>query len=84
MLEKELKVFYKERGRLLEENQGCGYVVIYGDTILGVWHDRTDAIREGLRKYGNVSMLVKDINDDINTTIYFSPNLIFKYQVINF
>jgi len=61
---------------LQSENPGGGFVVINGTEISGVWQSRTDAIKAGIEKYGNVSFLVKDINES-PTRFNFSRNIAF-------
>ena len=59
----EKEVFEREQERLQRENPCGGFVVIKGGEIYGVWRDEFDALGEGLKKYGDVSFLVRDIND---------------------
>jgi hypothetical protein len=76
MFELELSIYNNNKAKLQQEYPTGGYVVIFGEEILGVWHDRTDALRAGIDKYGNIAFLVKDINEsDVN--INFTRNLIF-------
>jgi hypothetical protein len=77
MLEKELKQYEHIKAKLREENPQGGFVVIKDEEILGVWNDRQDAIRAGLEKYGNVTFLVKNIQDSDKTVNTFSRNIIF-------
>ncbi len=77
MLEKELKKFSEVQGELKQENERGGFVVIKDDEVLGVWNDRIDALREGIKKYGDVQFLVKNIMDDDNILIGFSRPLVF-------
>lgn len=77
MLEKELEIFEKEKAKLREENPSGGYVVIKGKEILGIWNDRQDALKAGIEKYGNVSFLVKDIDESNNHVNTFSRDFIF-------
>ena len=64
MLEKELNIFNKIRDKLLSENPNGGFVVIKDDDVLGIWNDKMDALKEGIKKWGNVSFLVKNIIND--------------------
>lgn len=78
MLEKELEIFEDKKFQLKNENPNGGFVVIKGDEILGVWNDRQDAIKAGVEKYGNVTFLVKNIDDSHKTINTFSRDLVFK------
>lgn len=74
MLEKELTKYNSEKAALQLKYPDGGFVVINGDEILGVWQTRTDALREGINKYGNVQFLVKDIMER-NIAANFSREL---------
>jgi len=76
MLDQELKIYHQQKAALQSENPGGGFVVINGTEISGVWQSRTDAIKAGIEKYGNVSFLVKDINES-PTRFNFSRNIAF-------
>lgn len=76
MLEKELEFYQQMRGKLQGDYPNGGFVVIKDTEILGVWDTRPDALRAGIEKYGNVSFLVKDINES-DVVINFSRNLSF-------
>lgn len=76
MLEIELNTFNKVNAELQAENPNGGFVVIKGDEILGVWGTRTDALKAGIEKYGNVEFLVKNIFDS-DIIINFTRNLMF-------
>mgnify|MGYP000854222026 FL=1 len=64
MFEKEKALFKKYQGALQHSYPLGGFVVIKGDEVLGVWYDRLDALNEGYKAYGDVPMLVKDINGE--------------------
>lgn len=61
MLEKELQTYNAQKASLQAAYPNGGFVVILGDTILGVWQTRIDALKAGIDKYGNVQFLVKNI-----------------------
>jgi len=46
-----------------------------------VWLNRQDALKEGVEEYGIKAFLVKNIDDDVNHTINFTRNLIFRDAV---
>ena len=77
MLEKELNIYNSIKDKLLAENTQGGFVVIKEDKVLGVWVNRTDALKEGIKEFGNTSFLVKDINENVTHAINFSRNLKF-------
>ena len=62
---------------LKAKNPVGGFVVIKDDTVLGVWLNRMDAIKEAVEKYGNTIFLVKDINDNPAKKITYSRNIEF-------
>jgi hypothetical protein len=70
MLETELNLYHKIKAQLQAENPNGGFVVIKDETVLGVWQTRIDALKAGLDKFGDVSFLVKDIDENI-----FAANL---------
>lgn len=76
MLEKELEVYRKVKSDLQSKNTNGGYVVIKDDEVLGVWQTRVDALKAGIEKYGNVSFLVKDINEN-DVVLNFSRTHLF-------
>lgn len=84
MLEKELAYFKKTQNELRTKNPGGGFAVIKDEVLLGIWLDRTDALKAGVEKWGAVPFLVKEINDDLNQVINFSRDLKFTHGVSNF
>ena len=73
-LDAEIAAFERVQPQLQRENPEGGFVVIRGDEVLGVWRNRVDALGEGIKKYGNVVFLVRDINDT-GEPVYFSRNI---------
>ena len=78
LLRREIAFFNKCQQSLITENPNGGFVVIKGETILGVWQHRLDAIQEAIEAYGYTSVLVKNINDDVNHFINYSRSLNFS------
>lgn len=76
LLETEIKVYLENLPKFRDQHPGGGFVVIKGEEILGIWNDRMDAIRAGLKAYGNVSFLVKSI------TSRTFPTSLLCYQAI--
>lgn len=83
MLRRELTYFKKIQDELRAKNPNGGYVVIKDNEVLGIWLNRTDALKVGIDKWGNVPFLVKDINDDINKAVNFSRNIKFTHAISN-
>ena len=77
MLEQELAIYHENKAKLLEVYPQGGYVVIKNDILLGVWNDREDALREGLKAFGDVSFLVKSLIESPLTTITFTRDIKF-------
>ena len=80
-LETELKYFHEIQNELIANNPAGGFAVIKEDKLLGVWLNRMDAIKEAVEIYGNVSFLVKNINDDATHFINYSRPLTFCHAV---
>lgn len=77
-LKRELEVFNQKQGELQNEHPDGGYVVIKDGEVLGVWKDREDALKEGIKAFGNVSFLIRDIYTDLDSiSANFSKNLTF-------
>jgi hypothetical protein len=81
ILDTEIKYFYKVKDELCAKNPDGGFAVIKEDTLLGVWLNRNDAIKEGIEAYGNVSFLVKNITDDHTQLINYSRPLNFSHAL---
>ena len=77
MLEKELKTYEELKSKLREENPSGGFAVIKEDKILGVWNSRQDALNAGIKEYGNVPFLVKEIGEKSNNINSFSRDFVF-------
>ena len=63
MFEIELATYHKNLERLREENPLGGYVVIKEDEILDVWINDLDALKEGVKAFGRIQFMIKDINE---------------------
>ena len=66
-LEKEYQTYLRHKEQLLAKNEGK-YVLIKDTQIADVYASYEDALKEGLKKFGNVPFLVKQIQreDDVN------------------
>ncbi len=73
-LEEELKTYEENKQELLKKANGK-YVLIKGDTIIGIFESENDAVRIGIEKFGNVSFLVKKI-EEVEQTQNYTSNLI--------
>ena len=62
MLQKELEKFNNIK-RSLSGHAEAACVVIKGESVLGVFDNRDQALRKGLEAYGNVPFLVKQVSE---------------------
>ncbi len=79
-LNREIGIFEKNRPDLLKKHPGGGFVVIKGKHILGVYKTRKIALSEGIKEFGNIVFLVKDIAGDVHSAtnmINFSRDIEF-------
>lgn len=61
-LEKEMKWFEKNRKSLTEKHDGK-YAVVFGEELVGVFDDFSEAFATGSEKVGSPNILVKMIVD---------------------
>ncbi len=80
-LEIEIKYFYEIQDELLAKNPSGGFAVIKDQNLLGVWLNRLDAIKQGIDAFGNVSFLVKNINDNPGQMFNYTRELNFTHGV---
>lgn len=81
MFEIELATYHKNLERLREENPLGGFVVIKGDEILDVWLNDLDALKEGIKAYGRIQFMIKDINEKpINISAFGSASTKIEYN----
>jgi len=76
ILKKELETYIKRKGELLGESKGK-FVLIRENNIVDVFNTKTDAIRQGYERFGNVPFLVRQIVE-IETPQNFTSNLLGK------
>ena len=74
VLDTELKTYEQHRDALLGTAEGK-YVLIRGDTVVGVYDSKMDAIAQGYREFGNVPFLVKKIVK-VESPLNFTSNLL--------
>ena len=60
VLETEIETFEKNRERLVAAGEGK-FALVHGDTIVGIYESKSDAISQGYQKFGNRPFLVKQI-----------------------
>ena len=61
-LKKELEVYERMRGKLLEKYRGK-VVVIKDGKLIGVYDNEEEAFRDVVEKYGLVSVLIKRVTE---------------------
>jgi hypothetical protein len=64
---------YRDRLPELLGGQEGEYVLIKGTHVVGVFHDRSQALREGYRRFGVVPFLVRQITS--SETVVYLPNV---------
>lgn len=72
MLEKELQHYKTVLDELRAKNPQGGFAVIKDETLLGVWLNRQDALKQGVEAWGNTVFLVKNINESLETAMNYS------------
>lgn len=60
VLDIELETYERNRDQLLESAENR-FVLIKGDAVIDTFESQMDAIREGVRRFGNHPYLVKQI-----------------------
>jgi len=60
MLEEELKYYSQHRSEFLPKYE-WKYLLIKGSDLLGAFDNAQDAYQEGLRRFGNVPFLIKQV-----------------------
>jgi hypothetical protein len=59
-LAEEMATYHVHQAELLREHEGQ-YVLIKGSEVVGVFHDRSAALREGYQRFGIIPFLVRQI-----------------------
>ena len=73
-LAQEVKTYEKNKFHLLKENRGK-FVLIKEDCVISVFDTSTDAIKEGIDKFGNMPFLVRQILE-IEQVQHFASHII--------
>jgi hypothetical protein len=61
VIEQEWNTFRRERPRLLAEGHEGQWVLVKGDTIIGIWDTRREACRQGYKRYLREAFLVHQL-----------------------
>jgi hypothetical protein len=61
-LEQELQTYHEQKEHLLERYKDR-YVLIKGDDVVADFESRSDALREGYKRFGHEAFLVKKVED---------------------
>lgn len=79
-LEKEMELYTSRKPELIKQGHVGKFVVIKDDELFDLFLTYEDALRQGLKKYGNVPFLIKEISqfEEVN---YFYHGLELPCQV---
>ena len=72
VLDQEIDTYERNREQLLAKAED-EYVLIKGEHIAGTFESQMDAVREGVRQFGDVPFLVKRI-EAVETPVQFTSN----------
>ena len=70
-LEKEYRVFKDHRDELLARGEGK-FVLIKGETVVDVFASYEDALKEGLRHFGDVPFLIQEIQREEDVQFFYA------------
>ena len=70
-LDKEYQVYKNKKDSLIEQGHAGKFVVIKDDQIFDIYLTYEDALRQGLKEYGNVSFLIKEITTVEKVNYFF-------------
>ena len=74
MLKKELETYIAKKNELIGKSKGK-FALVKDDHIIDVFDTKTDAIRQGYERFGNVPFLVKQIVE-VEAPQNFTSNLL--------
>ena len=60
-IEKELAYFGEVKDQLIEHHEGK-FVLIHGCEVIGIWDTQERAYIDGVTRFGNVPLLIKQID----------------------
>ena len=70
-LEREYKVFKEHRSELLAKGEGK-FALVKGDTIVDVFTSYEDALKEGLKRFGDVPFLIQEIQREEDVNFFYA------------
>ena len=75
VLEREYKVFKEHQSELLAKGEGK-FALIKGDMIVDLFASYEDALKEGLKRFGDVPFLIQEIQreEDVNFFYTYLPS----------
>lgn len=74
VLEREYKVFKEHQSELLAKGEGK-FALIKGDTIIDVFVSYEDALKEGLKRFGDVPFLIQEIQREEDVQFFYADPL---------
>jgi hypothetical protein len=74
LLKRELETYEAQKTELIANSRGK-YALIKDDKVIDVFDTKSDAIRQGYERFGNVPFLVKQIVE-VETPQNFTSNLL--------
>ena len=70
-LSQEYQAYKARKDELLVKHEGK-FVLIKGDEIIDIFASYEDALKEGLKKFGNIPFLVKQIRREEEVNFFYS------------
>lgn len=74
VLEREYRVFKEHQSELLAKGEGK-FALIKGDTIIDVFASYEDALKEGLKRFGDVPFLIQEIQREEDVQFFYADSL---------
>jgi len=71
VLEREYKTFKEHRAELLARGEGK-FALIKGETIVEVFASYEDALKEGLKRFGDVPFLLQEIQREEDVNFFYT------------
>ena len=62
-LDTQLSTFARRQPELLQAGHRGKWVLIYGDSVAGVYESRHQGLRRGYQQFGNVPFLVREVRE---------------------
>jgi len=70
-LEREYKLFKEHRAELLTKGEGK-FVLIKGETVIDIFASYEDALKEGLKRFGDVPFLIQEIQREEDVNFFYA------------